>query len=333
MATLFSKIKAGVGKIMGGNPAPSPARPAAPAPPGPSSPDPTIKQNAAGQSFSDYTPEELQARRRAILASVPFDLPFYRKFMNGIKDTWRWLGPIAFVVFTVWEVFYFMNHFLQAGNIFDNVLLWGISLIIEIPFMIATYDQAERLAKDAERRSRGEPLNTHGKAGSILLWLFLAVVNVTGQISFLVFVTHAGFNLASPAVVGLWVFILIRVMGVIMGDCYTAFYLQPSDTNIERVLRAQKAQMDGEAALSESDRERMRKDAESQLLIERVRMSLESERRNAQFLSRLMTMSMDNTLRMQEEFMGDARAQLGSPKNTIDAIDPITGQLLKEPDR
>jgi hypothetical protein len=256
-----------------------------------------------GRSFSDLSADELSLRRRAILANTPFDLPFHRKFMNWLKDTWRVIGPPAFVVFTVWEVFYFMNHFLKASNAFDVVLLWGISLIIEIPFMVATYDQSERRERTAERRARGEPDTLPGKVSSLVFWCLLAAVNIVGQISFLAFVTHAGFALTDPSVVGLWFFILFRVTGVIIGDCYTAFHLLPTEASIDRVLRVQQAQMEGEQRLATSDAERLRKDAEAKQAVRRVELAVQREEREVNFMEEWQKMNMRQTLARQQRFI------------------------------
>lgn len=263
-----------------------------------------------GRSFSEMTADQLSARRRAILANTPFNLPIHRVVMNGVKETWRVVGPIAFVVFTVWEVYYFMNHFLQTANVFDVVLLWGISLIIEIPFMIATYDQSERRERAAERRARGEDDNIPGKMSSMVFWGVLALVNVGGQIAFLAFVTRAGYSLSSPAALGLWSFILLRVTGVIVGDCYTAFHLLPTEASIDRVLRGQKAQMDGEKRLADSDAERLHKDAEMQQAISRIQLSVQRDKREATFIEDWQRMNMDQTLERQRRFMELERQQL-----------------------
>jgi hypothetical protein len=263
-----------------------------------------------GRSFSDLTADELSIRRREILANTPFDFPLHRKFMNWLKDTWRVIGPPAFVVFTVWEVFYFMNHFLKATNVLDFVLLWGISLIIEIPFMIATYDQSERRERAAELRARGKPDTLPGQKSSLIFWCCLAAVNIVGQVSFLAFITHAGMSLTDPNTIGLWLFIAFRVTGVIVGDCYTAFHLLPTEANIERVLRTQQAQMEGEQRLAASDAERLRKDAEAKQAVRRVELSVKREEREVNFMEEWQQINMRQTLARQQRFIELENRQL-----------------------
>lgn len=336
MANVLTHVKNGLANVFSGKAASPPATTApASTPTNPaSSPDPitvpaqTISQmvTPAGRSFSDLSADELSIRRRNILANTPFDLPIHRRFMNAVKETWRVIGPPAFVVFTVWEVYYFMNHFLQASNVFDVVLLWGISLIIEIPFMIATYDQSERRERAAERKARGEDATMPGTISSLVFWCVLALVNVAGQIAFLAFVTRAGYSLSSPAAVGLWFFIILRVTGVIVGDCYTAFHLLPTEAGIDRVLRAQKAQTDGEARLAASDAERSHKEAESDASIARIHLSVERDKREARFIEEWQQMNMTQTLERQRRFMELERKQLGLLPGGPNA-EPDTGDL------
>jgi hypothetical protein len=280
-----------------------------------------------GKSFSDLTADELSIRRREILANTPFDIPLHRKFMNSVKETWRVIGPPAFVVFTVWEVYYFMNHFLRASNVFDVVLLWGISLIIEIPFMVATYDQSERRERAAERRARNEEENIPGKNSSLVFWVLLALVNVAGQIAFLGFVTHVGLSLIDPSVIGLWFFIVLRVTGVIIGDCYTAFHLLPTEASIDRVLRAQQAQMEGERRLAASDARRMREDAEAKRDVRLVELSVKRDERESDFMEQWQVMNMRQTLERQRRFIEMEQQQypqLGAPNG---AQEPEMGDL------
>ncbi|HLG75151.1 MAG TPA: hypothetical protein VKX46_01980, partial [Ktedonobacteraceae bacterium] len=145
---------------------------------------------------------------------------------------------------------------------------------------------------------------------SLVFWCLLAAVNIVGQVSFLAFVTHAGFQLTDPNVVGLWLFILFRVTGVIIGDCYTAFHLLPTEASIERVLRAQQAQMEGEQRLAASDAERLRKDAEAKQAVRRVELAVQREEREVNFMEEWQKMNMRQTLARQQRFIELENQQL-----------------------
>lgn len=276
-----------------------PASPPHPFPPSPHG-------ATAHTSLSDLTAEQLQARRRATLASLSFDVPFHRRVLNGVKNIWRIIGPFCFVLFTAWEVFYFISSFMPKDEAWTSkVLIWGITLLIEIPFMMATYDQAERKAVTAERRGRGESNRDRDTVGSLIAWLFLAAVNVAGQVAFLVLITRLGGNPLTndPRMLGLWFFIVMRVSGVLVGDAYTAFFLRPDDTTIERVLRTQEAQMQGEKLLAESDAQRLRSEAETDAQIRRIKISVERDEREAAFMADWQKMNMQQTLGRQKQFM------------------------------
>lgn len=284
--------------------------------------------NGATASLSGMTAEQLQARRREMLASVSFDVPFHRRVLNTAKNLWRIIGPFCFVLFTAWEVFYFIGSFLPPDGAWTNkVLIWGITLLIEVPFMIATYDMAERKAVAAERRARGEKNRDRDTIGAVLLWLFLAAVNVAGQIAFLVLITRVGGNAfaGDSRTVGLWFFILIRVSGVLAGDAYTAFFLRPDDTTVERLLRTQEAQVQGEKLLADSDAQRLRSEAENDAAIRRIKVSVERDEREARFMTDWQHMNMQQTLERQKQFMIAERARMREINGVEDQ--PNTGDL------
>jgi hypothetical protein len=292
-------------------------------------PSPTYTRSSNGATdASAMTAEELQQRRRGILASVSFDVPRHRRVLNAAKNIWRILGPFCFVLFTAWEVFYFINSFMPHDSAWMNkALIWGITLLIEIPFMVATYDMAERKAVAAERRAREKPTKERDMVGALLLWMFLAVVNVAGQVAFLVLITRVGGNpfAGDSRTVGLWFFICIRVSGVLAGDAYTAFFLRPDDTTIDRILRAQEAQMRGEKALAESDADRLRMEAESNAMVRRIQISVERDERESNFIADWQQMNMQQTLERQKQFMIAERSRMRELNGLDDA--PNSGDL------
>jgi hypothetical protein len=170
---------------------------------------------------------------------------------------------------------------------------------------MATYDQAERKAVTAERRGRGETNRDRDTVGSLIAWLFLAAVNVAGQVAFLVLITKLGGNpfTNDSRMLGLWFFIVMRVSGVLVGDAYTAFFLRPDESSIERVLRTQEAQMQGEKLLAESDAQRLRSEAETDAQIRRIKVSVERDEREAAFMADWQHMNMQQTLGRQKQFM------------------------------
>ena len=328
MANILTKIKTEIGKLRSTHPRQPPPSATGAAPPAPL---PASGNGAAvnpASSLSGLSAEELTARRRAMLASVAFDVPFHRRVLNRVKNIWRVIGPFCFVLFTAWEVFYFIHSFMPPESSWtSSALIWGITLLIEIPFMIATYDMAERKAVAVERRERGDTKADRDTVGAILLWCFLAMVNIAGQIAFLVLITRVGGNpfAGDTRTTGLWFFIVVRVSGVLAGDAYTAFFLRPDENSVDRLLRTQEAQMRGEKALTQSDADRLRLEAENDATIRRIKVSVERDEREARFMADWQTMNMQQTLERQRQFMIAETSRMREA-NGLDE-EPNSGQL------
>src|SRR5437762_9927561 len=185
----------------------------------------TIIADTTG-TFSEMTPEQIIARNRAILAQVSHNPPVHKSFMEGAKSVWRVVGPIAFIVFTAGEVYYYIKRFLPEDNsVWTQVLLWGITLLIEIPFCIATYDLSGRKKRSVDAKRSGREAPDKDTTGAVIMWCAMASINLAGQIAFLVFITKVGnFSRDWP----IYGFIVFRVVGVIVGDAYVAFFLAPA---------------------------------------------------------------------------------------------------------
>lgn len=330
MPTVKERIKKGIGQL---NPfSRSPA--ATPAPSPGTSPQSSQTNappgNATGAAPPNGQPPERERDVEAVLDNVAFDVPTHAKFLNHTKNVWRVMGPIAFVVFTSWEVYYYMNHFMGQSDLPSKILLWGITLLIEIPFMIATFDQSERKRVRAEKKAMGVPFQDADTTPSIIGWGFLALVNVTGQIAFLLYITQLGanpFDFHNPAVIGLWLFVCVRVAGVIMGDSYTAFFLRPDETTVERTIRAETARGKGQAAIKENRAELRRIDAESDAKVRRIEMGIRREERDEVFIEQWNQMNVKQALERQRHFM-----RLESQQYRIEEIEgpseePNTDQL------
>ncbi len=270
--------------------------------------------------FSKLTPEEIQQRNYATLAQASFDKPLHEHVLDFLKETWRIVGPIAFVLFTAWEVYYYLHHFMaQDNSLTTQILLWGITLLIEIPFMMATYDQSTRKKRAMEAREQGHYKRLPDAFGSVAMWFLLAGVNIAGQIAFLVLITQVG-SVADPT--PLYLFIGIRVLGVLLGDAYTAFYLLPPETTISRVVRHQKAQGEGLAQLSEAAIERQRKESQAELDLKRNQNTIRREQNEARFLEQFSELNMRQALENQRRFLQPGRVE------RIEEVEgPDTGDL------
>jgi hypothetical protein len=260
----------------------------------------TIIADTTG-TFSQMTPEQIMARNRAILAKVSHNPPGHKRFMEWAKSTWRVVGPVAFIVFTAGEVYYYIKHFLPDDNsVWTQVLLWGITLLIEIPFCMATYDLSGRKERAVEAKREGREEPDKDTPGAIGMWLAMAVINIGGQAAFLFFITKAGtFKADWP----IYLFIAFRVVGVIVGDAYVAFFLTPAPLEVEHIVKHQKAQGEGFDQLADAATERQIKESRAQMLLEQNQRTMDTERKNAAFVARFNDMHAEHMLRQQAQLL------------------------------
>ncbi len=264
--------------------------------------NPTVLSDTTGTiSITQMTPEQITARNHAILAKVSHNPPAHESFMEFVKNTWRVIGPIAFIVFTAGEVYYYIKHFLPSDNsVWTDVLLWGITLLIEIPFAIATFDLSGRKSRAAEAKRAGQEPPDKDTTGAVLMWFVMAAINISGQMAFLFFVTKAGnFHRDWPV----YLFIGFRVVGVIVGDAYTAFFLSPSPTKVSHVIKHQKAQEEGFDQLNTAAIQRQLKESRAQLQLEQNQRTMERERSDAAFITRFNDMNAQHMLRQQARLL------------------------------
>lgn len=264
--------------------------------------DATVLSDSTGTiEITRMTPEQVTARNYAILAKVSHNPPAHTVFLEFCKSVWRIIGPIAFIVFTAGEVYYYIKHFLPDDNSpWTEALLWGITLLIEIPFAIATYDLSERKARAVEARRAGHEPPDKDTTGAIIMWCMMACINIGGQMAFLFFITKAGnFNRDWPV----YLFIAFRVIGVILGDAYVAFFLSPSPTKLSHVLRHQKAQGEGFEQLSNQHIERQIKESRAKMQIEHNQRMMERERSDAKFLDKFHKMNAQAALQRQAQLL------------------------------
>lgn len=293
-------IKDGIGKLFGkGASDPSPA-PAALPQTATIEAETTIISDTHG-TLSELTPEQVAARNYAILAKVSHHPPGHERFMEFLKSTWRVVGPIAFIVFTAGEVYYYIKHFLpQDNSVWTDLLLWGITLLIEIPFAIATFDLSGRKGRAIEARRAGLEPPDRDTVGAMMMWFVMAAINIAGQMAFLFFVTKAGTFAKDWAV---YLFIGFRVVGVIVGDAYTAFFLSPAPTTVDHVVKHQRSQGEGFTQLSDQYNERKIKESSAMAQIESINRHVKREKDDANTIDRLHQMHTQALLKQQSRLL------------------------------
>ncbi len=259
----LSKLKDRLGRLGGNDPGQAPAKVAQTATINPPiEAETTIISDTTG-TFSEMTPEQIIARNRAILAQVSHNPPVHKSFMEGAKSVWRVVGPIAFIVFTAGEVYYYIER-----------------------------------AVEAKRAGREVP--DKDTPGAIGMWVVMALINIAGQMAFLFFITKAGSFDRDWPVYG---FIAFRVIGVIVGDAYVAFFLSPSPIKVEHIVKHQKAQGEGFDQLNDASMERKLKESRAQLQLEQNQRTIDRERSDATFIDQFHEMNTQAILQQQARLL------------------------------
>jgi len=260
-----------------------------------------VISDSTGQFTNEQmTPELIMQRNFAILATVSHNPTAVEFVIGGLKELWRIIGPVAFIFFTAGEVYYYLDSKMQANNAWARILLWGITLLIEIPFAIATYDLSERKKRGVEARAIGQEPPDKDTGPAIGAWFIMASVNIVGQIAFMSLALK--FNPVT-ADWSIYFFIAARVIGVIIGDAYTAFFLLPQPTKLSRILKTQRSQQEGIDQLVKGQVNLESTREAGIQSIERSRLSLRRERREANFMHTFSEMNMRRALQDQQKLL------------------------------
>jgi len=229
------------------------------------------------------SPEELRARRTNMIENSKFGRPAEERFMLVLLKLWLFIGPIAFVALTTSEVAYILTSLVQKGDHMAMYVVSGGALFIDLAMMFVTFGVAIKRRDLAEKRESGgvpTPLEVRDVQMGTLMWLVFAVINVISQTAFLMHVVGTNTTL--------YIFVASRVIGFILADASTAFFLAKVDSGRLRQIAKSEREKGGiyaEIAKAEGERKviEAKTDAEIELLEIRVR----AEREDAQFLAEL----------------------------------------------
>jgi hypothetical protein len=155
------------------------------------------------------------------------------------------------------------------------------------------------------------------------MWLAFAVINIISQCAFLFSIVLAGHDKNIELLV---VFIVSRVVGFILGDAGTAFFLGGIDNDIKLVARAEreKGKLYADLAAAEGDRKRIEAKAETDIKLMEIK--VKQEEQDADFLATLKKQTFTRVLQVQNEVLPGAtgaQEQLAAP----DADAPLTGEF------
>lgn len=236
---------------------------------------------------STMTQEQLQQRRINLVESAKLGRPFHERVMLFVLRFWLVLGPVAFVALTASEVAYILTRLVAPG---DNatVIIWAGALFIDLAMMFTTFGVAIKRRDLAEKREVNGAVSRR-EEGEVwfgtAMWLIFAIINIISQSAFLLHIITASHD---PNMNSLYVFVASRVIGFILGDAVTAFFLAKVDNSALKLIargEREKAALYRDIAQAEGERQLVEAKAEAEISLIRIRVQQEQE--DARFLADL----------------------------------------------
>src|SRR5215469_12424057 len=253
--------------------------------------DYTIQANSRPDSrliTSTMSQEQLRVRRMNLIEGTKFGRPVHENFMLILLRIWLISAPILFVALTSSEVAYILTHLVPPNDKNGTTIIWMGALFIDIAMMMCTFGVAIKRRDVAEKRetwgivSKREELEMWLGTG---IWLVFAVINIISQAAFLLHVIALSHD---PNMKLLYVFVASRVIGFILGDASTAFFLAKVDgSNLKLIARSEreKAVLYRDIASAEGERKVIEEKAEADILM--VQIEVQQKREEAEFMAAL----------------------------------------------
>lgn len=237
---------------------------------------------------SNMSQEQLRIRRMNLIEGTKFGRPFHENFMLIGLRIWLVIAPILFVALTSSEVAYILVHLVPPNDKNGTTIIWMGALFIDIAMMFCTFGVAIKRRDVAEKRetwggvSKREELEMWLGTG---IWFVFAVINIISQAAFLLHVIALSHD---PNMKLLYIFVASRVIGFILGDASTAFFLAKVDgSNLKLIARSEreKAGLYRDIASAEGERKLIEEKAEADILL--VQIDVQMKREEAEFMASL----------------------------------------------
>jgi len=242
---------------------------------------------AAPLNTSNMTDEQLKARRTRMVEGAKFGRPLHENIMLIALKVWLLLGPPAFVALTTSEVAYIFASLLPPGDSGDKIILLG-ALFVDLAMMFTTFGVAlKRRDLASKTEANGGVVDKKNLAEVRFgtgLWLVFALINVVGQCAFLLHIVQSN---PHPGDLNLiYLFIAARVIGFILGDATTAFFLAKVDNSeLKLIARSEREKGIIYAELAKAEGERKYTEAKADADIMLLQLKVQAEKDDAEFLA------------------------------------------------
>ncbi|EFH81769.1 hypothetical protein [Ktedonobacter racemifer] len=268
------------------------------------------------------TYEDMMKRRRMErIEKARVGKPFHERVMLLGLRAWLLLGPIAFVLLTAAEVAYILTHLVAPGDQNGQTIIWGGALFIELAMMFTTFGLGiirQKVAEQREIYGHADPSQERAVKIGTGLWLTFALINIIGQTSFLLSIVQSTHD---PNMGIMYLFVASRVIGFILGDAGTAFFLgQVDEHDVRLMARAEHEKGKLYTELAEAEGKRKLLEAEADSKIKMMEIKVEQERADADFLAQIKKQAFTRLLEMSGGAPGGA---LPAPGADL----PITGEF------
>jgi hypothetical protein len=264
---------------------------------------------------SGMSQEQLKTRRINLIESSKFGRPFHENFMLVLLRVWLVLAPPLFVVLTAGEVAYILTRLVPPNDRSGQTIIILGALFIELAMMFCTFGLAIKRRDLAEKRetvgfvSKREEVEVWG---GTFIWLVFAAINIIGQCAFLMHIIQAS---GSKDMTILYVFVASRVVGFILGDASTAFFLAHVDNSrLKLIARSEreKAALYKDLAQAEGDRQLVEAKAENEMML--MQLDVDMKKEEADFIASLKRQMFNDIL--------ERRNALPAPsKSTVRRLD------------
>jgi hypothetical protein len=270
-----------------------------------------VVQAVPNNITSTMDQEQLRTRRMALIEGTKFGRATHESIMLFLLRIWLVIAPILFVVLTSSEVAYILTHLVAPGDKFGNTVIWGGAIFIDVAMMFCTFGVAIKRRDLAEKRetmgsvSKREEFESWFGTG---IWLVFATINIISQAAFLLHVISAS---GSKDLNILYIFVASRVVGFILGDASTAFFLAKVDSNnLKLIARSEreKAALYRDIASAEGERKLIEEKAEADILI--VQIEVQQKREEAEFMAALKRQMFDDILQRRTALPSGSRSTI-----------------------
>lgn len=266
-------------------------------------------QAAPHNITSTMDQEQLRVRRMNLIEGTKFGRATHESIMLFLLRIWLVIAPMLFVALTSSEVAYILTHLVPPGDKFGNTVIWGGAIFIDVAMMFCTFGVAIKRRDVAEKRetmgfvSKREEFESWFGTG---IWFVFAVINIVSQSAFLLHVISAS---GTKDLNILYIFVASRVVGFILGDASTAFFLAKVDSNnLKLIARSEreKAALYRDIASAEGERKMIEEKAEADILI--VQIEVAQKREEAEFMAALKRQMFDDILQRRNALPSGSRS-------------------------